>query len=182
MTTDTLRFLELAAKNSFRHVELDISKVEECVQRDGMPALRSKLIENHLKVVSLNAIENYPILTDEQMAKSIERCKSIFSLSNRLDCHLVVVNPSEFEPTNRGLMRQRFDYFVEEAANTAKEYGAQLGFEYVSYDNRVVNTLGKTLESLERWNVDLRLVLDIFHMYRSKERISRIPRKAMELL
>jgi sugar phosphate isomerase/epimerase len=182
MTTDTLRFLDAARKLSFTHVELDIGKVEESIQNTGLPALKKKLRDHGIAVVSLNAIENYPILTEVQMDKALDRCRNVFSLCNELECDLAVVNPSEFEPAQKQLMQRRFDGFIEKAGRVAEKYKVHLGFEYVSYDNRVVNTLSKTIESLKRWDRDLRLVLDIFHIYRSKEKLAMFPQKIMNLL
>jgi len=82
LPTDTIRFLEIARSNGFSHVELDISKVEECVAKSGRAALKKYLVDSGIVVVSLNAIENYPIMTNDEMTKSLRRCKEIIELSS----------------------------------------------------------------------------------------------------
>jgi len=172
---DTIKFLGAARRHSFAHVELDIGKVEECIERDGLSSLKEAINDNGLTVVSLNAIENYPMLTEEETARSLERCKEIFNLSNELGCEIVVVNPSEFTDTTRDVMKARFDAFLLKTAEVARTHSVKLAFEYVSYDNRVVNTLGSSIKKLGIWGDDIGLVLDLFHLYRSGEGLDVIP-------
>ncbi len=182
LTTDTLKFLELARKHSLANVELDVGKVEECIKKDGSPALKKTLKENGINVVSLNAIENYPIMTAEDMSKSLERCERFLQVCSLLECEVAVVNPNEFEASQRAAIQQRFDAFVTETGKIAEKNGVRLAFEFVSYDNRVINSLGRTIECLNRWGGGTGLVLDVFHLYRSKESIGIIPPSAMSML
>ena len=80
LTTDTRRFLEESKSHNFTHVELDITKVEQSIAKDGKAPLQKCLNNNAIKVVSLNAIENYPILTKDEMVKSLLRCTEIIEL------------------------------------------------------------------------------------------------------
>lgn len=182
MTTDTLSFVKAAKKHGFTHVELDIGKVEECVAKDGKAALKRHLIESGITVVSLNAIENYPILGHDEMIRSLRRCEEIIKLSASLNCKIVVVNPNEVTAGERVNMAGKFDEFMTEAAKVAISYEVLLGFEYVSYDNRIINSLGQSLAGIHRWNSGIGLVLDAFHMYRSGEMIKAIPSKDSRLL
>jgi len=175
LTTETKKFLH-EAKSLFTHVELDISKVEETIARDGRAALKRSLIDNGLTVVSLNAIENYPIFTESEMIKSLRRCTEVIELSNSLDCETVVVNPNELGVSS-DTIRERFDEFMIQTAKVAEDHNVRVGFEYVSYDDRVVNSLKQSFNGLTKWDGDIGLVLDVFHMYRSGEKISDIPPK-----
>ncbi len=182
LTTDTLKFLELTRKHSFANVELDVGKVEECIKKDGSPALKKALKENGITVVSLNAIENYPIMTAEELSKSLERCERFLQLCSLLECGVAVVNPNEFEASQRATMQQRFEVFVTETGKIAEKNGLRLGFEFVSYNNRVINSLSQTIECLNGWGGGTGLVLDVFHLYRSKESIGIIPPSVMSML
>jgi len=181
LTSDTKRFLEEAKSHSFTHVELDITKVEQSIAKDGRTPLQKCLSDNAIKVVSLNAIENYPIITKDEMAKSLIRCTEIIELSNLLNCDTVVVNPNEVA-AHQEVMRSRFDEFMIQTAKIAEGHNVRVGFEYVSYDDRVVNSLSGSLEGLAKWTGGIGLVLDVFHMYRSGEKISEIPSKDWEKL
>ena len=181
LTTDTKKFLERAKSHNFTHVELDISKVEECIAKDGEAALKNSLIDNATIVVSLNAIENYPILTEDEMAKSLHRCTEIIELSNSLNCDIVVVNPNEVA-TDRVAAKIRFDEFMIQTAEIAQDHDVRVGFEYVSYDNRIINSLAQSIDGLPKWDRGIGLVLDVFHMYRSGETIGEIPSKVWPLL
>ena len=182
LTTDTLKFLEVANRHSFSYVEFDIAKVEECIAKNGSSALKQSLKENGINVVSLNAIENYPILSNEELKGSVQKCKRIFELCNILECQIAVVNPSDAEPEERPLMLERFDRFMDEIIKMAERYDVRLGFEYVSYDSRIINSLAKSIEYVDKWGDGVGLVLDIFHMYRSGESIQSLPSRLMDSL
>ena len=175
MTTDTLKFIQTAKKHSFSHVEFDIAKIEECIAKNGASPLKQTLKENDINVVSLNAIENYPILSDDDLDKSTEKCRRVFELCNLLECEIVVVNPSDSQPTQRSLMLERFNRFMNEIVKIADKYNVRLGFEYVSYDSRVINSLAQSIAYVDKFGDDFGLVLDIFHMYRSGESIALLP-------
>ena len=180
LTTETKKFLD-GVKSHFSHVELDISKVEESIAKDGIAALKKSLIDNAITVVSLNAIENYPILTESEMTKSLRRCTEVIELSNSLNCDIVVVNPNEVG-TNQGEIRARFDEFMIRTAKIGEDNNIRVGFEYVSYDDRIVNSLCQSLNGLSKWSKQIGLVLDIFHLYRSGETINQIPLKDLRKL
>jgi 2-keto-myo-inositol isomerase len=182
MTTDTLKFLQVAKKHYFSHVEFDIAKVEECIAKNGTSRLKQTLNENGINVVSLNAIENYPILSNDDLEKSTQKCERVFELCNLLECEIAVVNPSDAQRTQRSLMLERFNRFMNEIIEIADKYNVRLGFEYVSYDSRIINSLARSIEYVDKFGDDIGLVLDIFHMYRSGESISLLPARLMSRL
>ncbi len=182
LTTDTMKFLQAARRHSFSFVEFDIAKVEECIAKNGTPPLKQMLKENGINVVSLNAIENYPILSDEDLERSVQKCKRVFELCNILECEIAVVNPSDAEPAERSIVHERFDRFMDEIIKMAEKFNVRLGFEYVSYDSRIINSLAKSIEYVDKWGEGVGLVLDIFHMYRSGESIDALPSRLMDSL
>lgn len=182
MTTETIKFIEIAHKHSFSNIELDITKIEEAIEIHGLGRLEEVLKDNCLSLVSLNAIENYPILTAEELEKSLSKCEQVFRICNALDCSIVVVNPSEFLPGQKEIMSNKFHDFVTSLMILASRYGVRLGFESVSYDNRVANTLAASVKALGAWGDEIGLVLDVFHMYRTRETISKIPRDIFDRL
>jgi 2-keto-myo-inositol isomerase len=182
LTSETPRFLEAARKSSFTHVELDIQKIEEQIQKNGLPSLKRNLADNRIEIVSLNAIENLPISTQDEMEKSVATCDGIIDMARKLDCNIVVVNPSESSGEESSWLTSKFETFLMKIAEVARRHNVRLGFEYVSYGNRVVNRLDKTVQRLGQWDQGIGLVLDAFHMYRSQERVSAIPESLMGLL
>ena len=56
----------------------------------------------------------------------------------------------------------------------------KLGYEFVSYENRIFNTLAESLRGLSRWGSEVGLVLDVFHLYRSGEKLTEIPDSFMD--
>jgi 2-keto-myo-inositol isomerase len=182
LPSDTLQFIADSHNAGFSSVELDIGKVEEAVKKHGLPKLKEAVQSSQMKIVSLNAIENYPILTEEDMTKSLARCERILELSRDLECEIVVVNPNEFEIGQSARMRKAFDLFIKRTAEIAAGFSVRLGYEFVSYDNRTVNTLKESIEGLSRWGSDIGLVLDIFHLFRTGEGIMQIPDRLMNRL
>jgi 2-keto-myo-inositol isomerase len=116
------------------------------------------------------------------MSKSLRRSEQLIELSRALHCGILVVNPNETTERERAILRSRFDEFMLAAAKIAESCDVCLGFEYVSYDNRIINSLAQSLDCLHNWgNRAIGLVLDVFHMYRSREMIT-IPQKDRILL
>ncbi len=179
LPSDTLEFIANAKKAGFSLAELDIGKVEEAVQKNGLIKLQETIKARQMKILSLNAIENYPILTEDDVAKSLARCKRIFQLSRELECEIVVINPNEFEMGQKERAEKAFDSFITTAAETARKFSVKLGYEFVSYENRVVNTLKESMAGLSRWDSGIGLVLDVFHLFRTGENIAQIPDRLM---
>ncbi len=180
LPADTLEFIDEAKKAGFSLLEFDIAKLEETLQKHGLSKLKEVLDRNKIQVVSLNAIENFPILTESEMASSLVRCEKIFRLSRDLKCDLVVVNPNEFEEGKRAETQSAFDLFVDRAAEIAARFSVRLSYEFVSYENRIFNTLAESLRGLSRWGSGVGLVLDVFHLYRSGEKLTQIPDSLMD--
>jgi 2-keto-myo-inositol isomerase len=174
---DTLEFIIEAREAGFRLVELDIMKLEEAIQRHGLSTVKDTVSSAEVRVVSLNAIENYPILTPNDMEETLDRCERIFKLSKELGCEIVVVNPNEYAPATRMQTELAFDSFIKKAVRLSSQFSVRLGYEFVAYGNRIVNTLADSLRGLSRWNSEsqLGLVLDIFHLFRTGEEITQIP-------
>lgn len=178
---DTLDFLVQARDAGFRLVELDITKLEEAVQRHGLPKVKDTVTAADVKIVSLNAIENYPILSSNEIRSSLERCEGIFKLSRELECEVAVVNPNEYHAPMRRRTELAFDSFIRKTTKIARQYSVRMAYEFVAYENRIYNTLAASLEGLSRWDSDVTigLVLDIFHLFRSGEAVSQIPERMM---
>jgi 2-keto-myo-inositol isomerase len=167
MKADTLQFIESAGRNGFPQVEFDIDRLEAGIKQDSLATIRAGIEEAGLEVVSLNAIDNYPILSDDDMSSSLARTAKVLDLARSVDCNILILNPANFgSPAEVKLVERRFDEFVE----------------HVSYDNKVVNDLPKTLAALERWGKNVFLVLDVFHMYRKGETMKDLPESYMDRL
>jgi 2-keto-myo-inositol isomerase len=175
LPTDTLEFIDCAKEVGFRLVEFDVTKLEEAVQTHGLARIKEAIKSRKMKVISLNAIENYPILTKDDMTKSLDRCERIFKLSQELECEIVVVNPNEFEFEMRAETEKAFDSFITRAAEIAATFSVKLGYEFVAYENRIINTLRDSLGSLSKWDAGVGLVLDVFHLFRTGERVTGVP-------
>ena len=180
MPTDTLDFINQSKQAGFISLEFDITRLEEGIKKHGLDTI--KQATQNLEVVSLNAIENYPILTPAAFQGSLERCEEIFSLSSELDCDVVVVNPNEYKSGLQLKTEEAFDSFIIEAAKIASKFSVRLGYEYVAYEDRVVNTLAGSLASLSKWGSEIGLVLDAFHLYRTRENVTAIPERLMNRL
>jgi 2-keto-myo-inositol isomerase len=183
MKADTLRFIQSAGNHGFSLIELDIDRLVEAINKDGISKVRAGLRDAGVQVVSLNAIDNYPILGESEMTASLARAEQVVALGNKVDSDILVVNPANFRTaTEKKKIEEHFDAFIDQVAAYAEKNGVRIGYEYVSYDDKVVNTLEKTIEALGRWNDSIELVLDVFHMYRSGETILDLPPKFKQKL
>jgi sugar phosphate isomerase/epimerase len=76
------------------------------------------------------------------MSKSLRRCE-VIELSNSLNCNIVVLNPNEVSAVDQVSLQIRFDEFMIETAKVAEAYDVHVGFEYVSWDNTIINSLAQ---------------------------------------
>jgi sugar phosphate isomerase/epimerase len=182
MTTDTLRFIEAAGKHDFSFIELNIDRTEASIKKHGLAKLQATLHDSGVKVLSLNAIDNYPIMTEGEMSASLSRASAVIQLCNDLESEIIMVNPVNFSPGQKRLAQDRFDIFIEKTAEISEKHNVKVGYEYVSYHDKVVNTLHDTVEGLGRWKEKISLVLDVFHMYRSGETFTSLPQSMTQLL
>lgn len=176
MKTDTILFIQSAGRHGFPQVELDIDRLEAGIKKDGLPKIRSALRDSTVEVVSLNAIDNYPIMAEDEMASSLRRAEEVLQLCEKVDSRILVVNPANFKsPKTEKDVERRFDFFFNRVCDLSEKHDVTLGYEYVSYDDKVINNLNKTIAGFQRWNANAKLVLDVFHMYRNKETIEELP-------
>jgi 2-keto-myo-inositol isomerase len=177
MKADTVRFIESAGRNGFSQVELDIDRLEAGIKKDEAATIRAALLDAGVKVVSLNAIDNYPIITESEMSSSIKRSEQVLELCRTVDCKLLVVNPANFKSVSEEeFVERRFDQFIDRVFELGFKKEIRIGYEYVSYSDKVINTLEKSVQALKRWKNGIDLVLDVFHMYRTHETIENLPR------
>lgn len=183
MKADTIRFIESAGKNGFREIEFDIDRLEAGIKDHGLSKIRAAMHDGSLEVVSLNAIDNYPIKTDEEMASSLARTQRVLDLCNSVDCDILILNPANFASrSEQSFVEKRFDDFVAPVLDLAEKHGVRIAYEYVSYDDKVINNLRKTVAALQRWGKNVYLVLDVFHMYRSGETVKDLPSNVTDRL
>ena len=181
LPTDTLEFIIRAREAGFRLIEFDITRLEDAIKKYGLPKIKDTIGSAGVKIVSLNAIENYPILSSDEMKRSLDRCERIFRLSRELGCGVVVVNPSEYTPSTHMPTEAAFDLLIEKLVPISSQFSVRLGYEFVAYENRIINTLADSLRGLSRWDwgQQIGLVLDVFHLFRTGEEISQIPADIM---
>jgi 2-keto-myo-inositol isomerase len=176
MKADTIRFIESAGRNGFSQIELDIDRLEAAIKKDDLSKIRAVIKDSNIEVVSLNAIDNYPIMSEDEMAGSLKRSQAVLDLCNSIGSGILVVNPANFKAgQDEKLVEKRFDFFMDRLGELSEKNGIKLGYEYVSYNDKVVNTLKKTIAGLKRWRSGTDLVLDVFHMFRSGETIEDLP-------
>jgi len=169
LSTDMSIFLKASYEAGFRCVELDLSRLFESLARANINRLVQLISEMELEIVSLNAIENIPLLTGSELEDAIKFVKSIISLCEILKCKILVVNPNEIvNNIDKNTLKNQTAKFLKNITKIAENCDVKIGFEFVSFENRIINNLEETLAILNQIDSEnLILVVDIFHLYRT---------------
>ncbi|MEM3771370.1 MAG: sugar phosphate isomerase/epimerase family protein [Candidatus Micrarchaeia archaeon] len=180
-------FLKASYEAGFRHVELDLSKLFEYLTKDNVTKLVRTISEMELEIVSLNAIENIPLYTENELKVAIKFVKSIISLCDVINCKILVVNPNEITNNDcKAILKKQTIKFLKIITKIAEKYEIKIGFEFVSFKNRVINNLEDTINVVNQVDFEnFCIVADVFHLYRTGvpfASLKKIPRDKLWII
>jgi len=185
---DALTFAEVAATAGFEGVEFRIERTEECLRRGKLEDLAGVLRSRKLSAVSLNALEDFSLVSAQRFGRMLEKVEFLFSkVCGEIGCDLLVAVPSLLRTGKaQALVIEKTRKRLEELSRVAGEYGGRIGFEFLGFRECSVNTLEKAWEIVGGLNLEnLGLVIDTFHFYLSDsapETLARIPGRSIFLI
>lgn len=185
MPLDQEEEIRSVAAAGFDAVELRAPKIAKFLEGSTLGRLRRLLEAAGLEVLSINALEEFNTLPDEELV--FEECLKMARWARELSCPCLVAVPgfaggSKTEREVLETTRRRLDSL----ARIAEEFGVRVGLEFLGFSDCTVRTLTSAIEiveSIRRDNVGL--VLDTFHFFLSGgplREISKIPEGRLFLL
>ncbi len=180
--TDLLTDLRVAYEAGYQALEIRDGKLAAYLERGGsLYSLRQKLSEVGVEALSVNALEQSTLVTDEVRSAVLRRCRALCEWAAGLECPYLVVVPSLFEHGRGGATGRRpsVPSIPDESSvitqtvaaligmvDIARPLGVKIAFEFLGFPNCSVNTLRRARKIVETVNdPDVGLVLDAFHFY-----------------
>jgi len=149
---DIFTFTLLSAEIGFEGVEYRIPKIIEVAKAGSFDDLKRLVKRCSINVISLNTIENFSLITEEEFKKLQKETEYILSLGRELGCKLVIAVPSP--QTHAAIEKQ---LIIEKTAKRltvldklASEYDTTIGFEFLGFNNISINNLREALNVLKK--------------------------------
>ncbi len=166
---DLLTDIRVAGEAGYQGVEVRDTKIERYLASGAsLTALRERLREARLEVLSVNALEDSTLRTGTALEPILARCRTLCEWAKVLDCPYVVAVPS-FSPAG-GLaeteVRTRTTAALRKMAAVAAGFGVKMGFEFLGFPTCSVNTLRAARGIVDEvGDPRVGLVIDAFHFY-----------------
>lgn len=160
-----------AASAGFTLLEFRTPKLEEYLEREGLPALQQLLAERGLRPLSLNALEEINTRPARGQRALEEECRKLAGWARELSCPTLVAVPGRLSAPQpeREVVPRTVDALAA-LAEIAAAHGVRVGFEFLGFRESSVNSLQMARRVLARLDHPAAgLVLDTFHFYLSGE-------------
>ncbi|WP_068673405.1 sugar phosphate isomerase/epimerase [Oceanobacillus sp. Castelsardo] len=159
--------LEFCEKHGFDYVEIQMWKLPAYLEKHTLDDLAEFFRTNHLKLLSLNALEFFNNRSKEDEEQIIQTFKEWLEIGKKLGAQYIVAVPNITE--EKFLHKDIKDSCVEllrEFSDLARPYGIKVAFEFIGHPQATVNTFKQGYEIVQEVNRDnVGLVLDCFHFH-----------------
>jgi sugar phosphate isomerase/epimerase len=166
-----IEFLESCGKAGFAGVELSYPKLKEALRFLPAAAIREKIAESGMEVLTLNAFEDvYLVPDDEGSIAAVEaEARLVGELCRAVGCPAVVLPVSRWFDRYGALPGKEeitgaYRKSIARYQRIFSEYGVTMMFEPIDYPEFVVGTADWTNEILESFP-DIPVVPDIHNMF-----------------
>ncbi|MBM3471031.1 MAG: sugar phosphate isomerase/epimerase [Armatimonadetes bacterium] len=172
--------IRVAGEAGYQAVELRDTKIERYLGSGGtLAALRGRLRDAGVEVLSINALEDSTLRTGARLEEILARCRVFCEWARALDAPYVVAVPSFLAPGEAGSldsmdagMRSQTGASLAAMAGVAKPFGVKVGFEFLGFRTCSVNTLRVARDILDEvGDPTAGLVIDTFHFYAGGSRL-----------
>jgi len=172
--------IRVAGEAGYQDVELRDTKIERYLGSGGtLPALRGRLRDAGVEVLSINALEDSTLRTGARLEEILARCRVFCEWARAMDAPYVVAVPSFLAPGGAGSagsmdagMRSQTVAALAAMAGVARAFGVKLGFEFLGFPTCSVSTLSLARDILDEvGDPTVGLVVDAFHFYAGGSRL-----------
>lgn len=169
--------IRVAGEAGYQAVELRDTKIERYLGSGGtLPALRGRLRDAGVEVLSINALEDSTLRTGARLEEILARCRVFCEWARALDAPYVVAVPSFLAQGEAGSMdagmRSQTVAALAAMAAVARAFGVKVGFEFLGFPTCSVNTLRAARGILDEvGDPTVGLVVDTFHFYAGGSRL-----------
>lgn len=179
------KFIESINEAGFKAVELRTEKIREYLNSDpehSLEKLKNLLDSFNIKVLSLNALENFSISSEKVFNSEVMKIfGEMIEYCNALDCHLIISVPSFFNMNTQNPswdeIRDKTAKRLEILGEITKKNNVKIGFEPLGFTDCSVRTIKQAVEILEKLNPEIDnigIVIDTCHFFVAYNPISSI--------
>ncbi|HHY46507.1 MAG TPA: sugar phosphate isomerase/epimerase [Firmicutes bacterium] len=168
MQCSTEEFIKVSANAGFEWVELRIPKVEEYLSYNPARELRQLMKSRGVKVATLNALEFFSLVPEENYAFMRNKAEEAAILCDLLECGMFIAVPSRKSHIydDDELVVETTARRLEILSGVADKYGVKLLFEFIGFPDFSVRDMGAALRIVEMVKgYDIKLVIDTFHFF-----------------
>ena len=151
----TETFLRAAAHAGFREVELRFTRIWETLDLRPAREIRDLLVDLGLGVASLNSLEEFSLIPEENLALMDSRAEAMFETCRLIGTKVLIVVPSRLTaPLGRGEIRAWTVDRLRRTATMAEPYGVTLAFEPIGTPGYSVRTTAEALAIVREVDMD----------------------------
>jgi 4-hydroxyphenylpyruvate dioxygenase len=168
MNTPLEEFLDLCRESDVHAVELQINSVRECTYRTSSDAIRRKLDQCHVSVLSLNSLRDFSLVPEENLVLLASEARLAGRLCSIVGANTIVVScartygRSFSEDEIVSLTVDRINLISEVLA----EYDVNVAFEPVAYHDYSVQSLTLADEIVSQTaSSNNGLVVDVYNLF-----------------
>ncbi len=169
MQCQTEEFIPVCAKAGFNAVELRIPKLKETLYHISYKEFAGLLKKHGISVLSLNAIDDFSMVPEENLDLLKMECESIGRMCEMMGCAMVVAPVARWfgSPPSREevitVSQERLRY----VADLFKPFGVRIGFEPISFPEFTVQDLDLSQEIIDKSGAkSVGFVPDIYNLFR----------------
>jgi len=179
MPLDIFAFTQLSKKFGFDGIEYRIVKLKEILNASNkLEDLNNFLKANHLKVVSLNSIENFSLCSEREFEKIVLEFGKYFEFCKNIECDTIIAVPSFLSKEsniNKEHIYEKTKERLIKLEKKASKYDIKIGFEFLGFKNCSINNLEEAWKIIRELNMeDIGLVIDTFHFYISNSKLQTL--------
>jgi len=168
MKADLETDVRAAAAAGFDYLEIWAPKLREFLKTHSVPELKTLFVENKIKPLSINSIENITFSDAPAYARIRTQSEELCAIAEAIACPYVVVVPGN-SPAGGLSSYEVIEETVSvlrELASIAERHNVALAFEFLGQKNCSVQTLELADEIIQKVNRrNIGLVIDSFHFY-----------------
>jgi len=169
MQCQTEEFISVCARAGFNAVELRVPELKETLYRIPSRALSEHLKRHGISVLSLNAIDDFSMVPEENLDFLRMECEFVGRMCEILECPMVVApvarwsgSPPAVEEV-KSISQARLSY----VSDILSGFGVAVGFEPICFPEFTVRDLVLSQEIIDGSGAEsVGFVLDIYNLYR----------------
>jgi len=170
MQAETEEFLEICNKVGIKAVELRIPKLRNTLYRMSYKNFLDILKKNQIKVVGINAHENFSLVPDDNLNLLKTETEFIARMAEMIECPIIICPVAVWYRTKPSLdeIKSRTAERLMLVEQIFSRHNVKVGFEPVGFPEFTIRNLKLAQEIIDKTGLkNITFVPDIYNLFRS---------------